>query len=318
MIDVDDPHRTTTAVTTRWSSCSCSSCASSIVLVGALGVVLQQQPGARRAQPRGHAVRRRGAVRRAGRPLPGRRAGHRLRRRHRRAVPVRDHAARRRPDRRPRDRAARRPAARWRSSPASLLGGGLVAVLVASSITGARPAERRSPTGPPNVNQLGRARSSPTTCSPSRSRRCCSSSRSSAPSCSPGSATGRVDRRRTSRWRPERPTRSTPTERWPRDRSPRHRRADSVPGARRAAVHHRRGRPARAAQPARDVHVRRADAQRRQPHVRHASPASSTTSAVRSSCSSCWWWPPPRSWSASGSSWPSSAGGPTPPPTTSP
>ncbi len=53
-----------------------------------------------------HAVRHRRAVRRPGRPLPRRGAGDRLRRRHRRAVPVRDHAARRRPGRGPRDRAA--------------------------------------------------------------------------------------------------------------------------------------------------------------------------------------------------------------------
>ena len=73
-----------------------------IVLVGALGVVLLAQPGALRAQPGGHAVRHRRAVPRAGRPLPRRRPGDRLRRRHRRAVPVRDHAARRRPRRGPR------------------------------------------------------------------------------------------------------------------------------------------------------------------------------------------------------------------------
>ena len=48
-----------------------------------------------------HPVRHRRAVRGPGGPLPGRGAGHRLRRRHRRAVPVRDHAARRRPGRGP-------------------------------------------------------------------------------------------------------------------------------------------------------------------------------------------------------------------------
>ena len=55
------------------------------------------QPGALRAEPGGHAVRRRRALPGPGRPAPRRGAGHRLRRRHRRAVPVRDHAARRRP-----------------------------------------------------------------------------------------------------------------------------------------------------------------------------------------------------------------------------
>ena len=83
-----------------------------------------------------------------------------------------------------------------------------------------------------------------------------------------------------------------------------------VPGPRRRAVHHRRRRPAGAAQPAGDVHVRRADAQRRQPHLRHLRPRCSTTSAARSSCSSCWWSPPPRSSSASASSWPSSGARP--------
>ena len=81
------------------------------------------------------------------------------------------------------------------------------------------------------------------------------------------------------------------------------------------AVHDRRRRPAGAPQPAGDVHVRRADAQRRQPHVRHVLPHARRR-AGQTVVSSCWSWPPPRSWSASGSSWPSSAGSPTPPPTT--
>ena len=82
-----------------------------------------------RAQPGADAVRRRRAVRRPGGPLPRRRAGDRLRRRDRRAVPVRDHAARRRPRRgsagravqgaapggRRRRRRRRRPRRAWRS-----------------------------------------------------------------------------------------------------------------------------------------------------------------------------------------------------------
>ena len=70
-------------------------------------------PGARRAQPGADAVRRGRALRGHGGPLPGRRAGHRLRRRDRRAVPVRDHAARRRPGRRPARRARCRSSGRW-------------------------------------------------------------------------------------------------------------------------------------------------------------------------------------------------------------
>ena len=105
--DVDDRRRTTTATTAHGRPLMDDSLvfvvAAAIVLGGALGVVLAAQPGARRAQPGGDAVRRRRAVRRPGRPLPRRRAGDRLRRRHRRAVPVRDHAARRRPGRGPRD-----------------------------------------------------------------------------------------------------------------------------------------------------------------------------------------------------------------------
>ena len=79
----------------------------------------QQQPGARRALPGRHAVRHRRAVRRPGGPLPRRRAGDRLRRRHRRAVPVRDHAARRRPGRGPRrsSRSARPAHRRGRRRP---------------------------------------------------------------------------------------------------------------------------------------------------------------------------------------------------------
>ena len=45
-----------------------------------------------------------------------------------------------------------------------------------------------------------------------------------------------------------------------------------VPHPRRGALHDRRDRPARPAQRARDVHVHRADAERRQPHLRHLRP----------------------------------------------
>ena len=61
-------------------------------------------PGALRAEPRADAVRGRRPLRGDGGALPRRRAGDRLRRGDRRAVPVRDHAARRRPRRGPADR----------------------------------------------------------------------------------------------------------------------------------------------------------------------------------------------------------------------
>ena len=54
-----------------------------------------------------------------------------------------------------------------------------------------------------------------------------------------------------------------------------------LPGARRDALHHRRGRRAGPPQRARDVHVRRADAQRGEPHVRGVRPGARTTSPVR-------------------------------------
>ena len=68
------------------------------------------QPGALRPELGAHAVRRRGALRHPERQLPGRGPGHRLRRRGRGAVPVRDHAVRRRPRRGTGGRAPRRPA----------------------------------------------------------------------------------------------------------------------------------------------------------------------------------------------------------------
>ncbi|CAA9236317.1 MAG: NADH-ubiquinone oxidoreductase chain J, partial [uncultured Acidimicrobiales bacterium] len=69
------------------------------------------QPRALRPHVDHDAVRGGGGVRRPGGALPGRRAGDRLRRRHRRALPVRDHAARGRPGGQHRDGADRRPAA---------------------------------------------------------------------------------------------------------------------------------------------------------------------------------------------------------------
>ena len=98
--------------------------------------------------------------------------------------------------------------------------------------------------------------------------------------------------------------------------------AVSVPGAwyltlAGGAVHHRRRRPARPAQRAGDVHVRRADAQRRQPDLRdlrpharrHRRPGRRVLRPRRGRRRGG-----RRAWA---SSWPSSGGGPTPPPTTS-
>ncbi len=71
-------------------------------------------PGALRAEPGADAVRDRRALRRPGGPLPGRGAGHRLRRGDRRPVPVRDHAARRRHSPRICGSSRCRSSARWR------------------------------------------------------------------------------------------------------------------------------------------------------------------------------------------------------------
>ena len=230
--------------------------------------------------------------------LPGRRAGHRLRRRHRRPVPVRDHAARRRPGR------GRRESSRSR-------GQRPLAVIVGSPSSGwrcwpccsapVRPLgdRRRSPVagqldGPGDQRREARpGRSSPPTCSPSRSRRCCSSSPWSAPWCWPAGPARPAEPSRRSR-------RPTPTAD-ERGDGRRERRRRLVPRPVAAVLFtHRRRRPAGPPQRAGHVHVRRADAQRRQPHVRHLRPRCSTTSAARSSCSSCWWSPPPRSWSGLG------------------
>ena len=95
-------HRRSTALT--------FAIAASIVLIGAIGVVMARNPVHAALMLVmtlfGVAV----LVRRPAGQLPGRRAGHRLRRRHRRAVPVRDHVPRRRPRGEPRRGAAAGPA----------------------------------------------------------------------------------------------------------------------------------------------------------------------------------------------------------------
>ena len=78
-----------------------------------------------------------------------------------------------------------------------------------------------------------------------------------------------------------------------------------------------RRRPAGAPQPAGDVHVRRADAQRRQPDVRQLRPRLQRPERPDRRALRAWWWRPPRwSW-AWPSSCPSCAAAPAPPPTTS-
>ena len=70
-----------------------------LALAGALGVVLARNPVHSALFARRDARERRGVLPAAGRAAARGGAGHRLRRRDRRAVPVRDHAARRRPRR---------------------------------------------------------------------------------------------------------------------------------------------------------------------------------------------------------------------------
>ena len=218
------------------------------------------------------------------------------------------------------DRAARRPAASWPSSPASPCSAPLAGRRSSPAGTRSSPAPTRPP--PP----------SPTTCptSPSSAGSC--SPTTSSPSRSPPALlTDRRGRRR--RAGPPAPTRSSrcPT---PESMTDDGRYVDELDA--RASRADRRGRrPTDPSlepywylilgallfaigavgllvppQPARDVHVRRADAQRRQPHVRHLRARCSTTSAARSSCSSCSSWPRPRWSSASASSWPSCGAGP--------
>ena len=163
--------------------------AGAMVLGGAVGVIVSQAPGARRAQPHPHAVRRGGAVRRAGGQLPRGRAGHRLRRRHRRAVPVRHHAARRRQRREPAHRAVQASSGRW----PPCVGAGVFGLVVGRHHRVARRRHggdgqpgSRSPAPTARRRTTATSRRSPATCSattcwPSSSPRCCSSSPSSAP-----------------------------------------------------------------------------------------------------------------------------------------
>ena len=160
----------------------------------------------------GHAVRRRRAVRRPGGQLPRRRAGHRLRRRHRRAVPVRDHAARRRPHRGPRRRAASSASASRRSWSASPCSPCPCSPSPRSewAATGKR-SNLRQPRQPRPTSRPSARSCSPATCWRSRSPRSCSSSPSSAPCML-------AKRRRSARRSPstvaeldEPPTRPTPT-----------------------------------------------------------------------------------------------------------
>ena len=129
----------------------------------------QREPGACRAVAGRHAVRHRGAVRGARGQLPRRGSGHRLRRRHRRAVPLRHHAARRRPVRRPAGRAARRPARRGCRSCRSASSPSWWAPSPARA-TRSRASSARSTRASPTSSASAR-RSSPTTSTPSRSRR---------------------------------------------------------------------------------------------------------------------------------------------------
>ena len=124
------------------------------------------QPGALRAVPAGHAGQHRGAVPPAARRARRRDPDRRLRERDRRAVPVRDHAARRRPARSARRRAPvatrrRDRARRARCSPASSCSCTATAGSRARTRRGARSARRRRAT----------SRRSPRACSPTSSGR---------------------------------------------------------------------------------------------------------------------------------------------------
>ena len=151
------------------------------------------QPGARRPQPGDDALRRGRALHRAGGRLPGRRADHRLRRRHRRALPLRDHVPRRRPGR-GHQRSSRWPAsARSPSSsrahhPRRRAGHGGHGALGhrRQAGGGADPGPRRRARTRRRASRPSWASSSsPPTSSPSRPRPPCSSSPWSAPSCWP-------------------------------------------------------------------------------------------------------------------------------------
>ena len=247
--------------------------------------------------------------------LPRRRAGDRLRRRHRRAVPVRDHAARRRPRRGP--RASSR--CRVQRPLAAVIGVGIVGLsltAVARRAGGHRRDHRRAlggrrarPAAEPDINKLARrcSRDYVFAFEVTSVLLVIAVARHGAPGPAPAKRDAAAPTTASEREEVSSPMiarQLAPTPTW-----------YLLLAA--VAVRHRRRRPARAAQPARDVHVRRADAQRRQPLLRRASRRRSTTSTARPRCSSCSWWPPPRSWSASASSWPSCGASPAPPPTTS-
>ena len=242
--------------------------------------------------------------------LPRRGAGHRLRRRDRRAVPVRDHAARRRQRRGPRARAARGPAPRRRRRSASPLLGLLLAVFVAGARGGHRRegVERRARlrttsqhrhARPVAVHRLrvGRSRS-PSVLLVIAVVGAVVLARAAAadePSRRPGAGGGDA-----------------------RDRSPPRRPPTLLP-ARSAAVLFTIG--------AVGLLVRRNPLvmfmcvelmlNAVEPHVRGVRPRARRHRRPDRSCSSCSWSPPPRSWSASASSWPSCGASPAPPPTTS-
>ena len=99
-----------------WPDILVFAASAAVILVGAVGVVTSRNPVHAALSLVmtlfGVAV----AVHRAGGRLPGRGADHRLRRRHRRAVPVRDHVPRRRPARGRRRRNPYRASGPWPSS----------------------------------------------------------------------------------------------------------------------------------------------------------------------------------------------------------
>ena len=120
------------------------------------------QPGALRPHAGDDPVRRGRAVRPAAGQLPGRRAGDRLRRCHRRALPVRHHVPRRRPRGEHRRRAASGPApaghrtdrARHHRPPAAGPGVQVDDRCAARGRTRHRPAVQRQPAGQVGVHHL--------------------------------------------------------------------------------------------------------------------------------------------------------------------
>ena len=149
------------------------------------------QPGACRTQPGDDALRGGRALHRAGGRLPGGRADHRLRRRHRRALPLRDHVPRRRPSRGHRRRSRSSASDRWPSSMVAITLAGVIAMLATSHwVTGAHqvvgPIEGPIAKAPDRRRRGGPARHgscSPPTSSPSRRPPPCWSSPWSVPWC---------------------------------------------------------------------------------------------------------------------------------------